>query len=520
MKTFYKNLFLTLLIYISANEINYAQAPSIQWQKSLGGTNYEQAESVKQTFDGGYIVAGISTSTNGNVTGNHGFGDFWIVKLTPSGTIDWQHSYGGSGDDGAFSIEQLPDSGYIIAGSSVSTNGNVTGNHGALDFWIVRIDKAGILLWQKSLGGSSDEIPYDIHHTTDNGFIVAGYTNSNNGNVTTNHGFNDYWIVKLDSAGGIAWQKSYGGTDDDKAYSVQQTSDGGYVACGYTRSIDGDVTNNHGDYDYWVIKLDSAGTLQWQHALGGSLDDKAHSVSQTFDGGFIVSGFTASSDSDVTFNHGFEDLWMVKLDSAGTIQWEKSLGGSGVDQAYFIKQTSDSGFIAAGSSYSLDGDVTGNHGGYDYWVVKTDSMGTIEWDKSLGGTSVEEAYCIEQTDSGGYIIAGGTLSNDGDVTNNHGDFDYWIVKLDSTMTTGIDSDKDVHSFNVYPNPSSTFITFTTKENLDGLIQINDMRGRKIISKKLTMADEKIDLSDFANGIYTVQLISEKNTETRKLAIQK
>src|SRR6185436_2258986 len=283
--------------------------------------------------------------------------------------------------------------------TSTSNNGDVTGNHGGVDCWIFKINSTGALEWQKSYGGSSIEIPYDIHSTNDHGFIFAGYTNSNNGDITLNHGFDDYWIVKTDSAGNIQWQKSFGGSDQDHALSVQQTTDGGYLAGGFSNSLNGDVTLNNGSYDYWIIKLDSAGSLLWQQSLGGSLDDKGQCLALCADGGFVISGFTASSDSDVTFNHGYEDLWMVKFDSSGLIQWEKSFGGSGVDQAYSIKQITDGGYIAAGSSYSLDGDVTGNHGGYDYWVLKTDSAGALEWEKSLGGSSVEEAYCIRAADS-------------------------------------------------------------------------------------------------------------------------
>ena len=410
----------------------FGQAPTIQWQKTFGGTNFDQVESVIQTFDGGFAAAGIATSTNGNVTGNHGFGDFWVIKLNPAGVLIWQKAFGGTADDGAFSIAQTSDSGFIVAGSSTSTNGNVTSNHGLNDFWIIKLNSSGVLQWQKSFGGSSVEIPYDVHQTSDLGYIIAGYTVSNDGDVSGNHGFEDFWIMKLNSLGVLQWQKCFGGSMDERALSIQQTTDGGYIAGGYTKSTDGDVTGNHGDYDYWIVKLSSTGVLQWQKSLGGSSNDKGASVFQTSDGGYIMSGFTASANGNVTFNHGFEDLWMVKLNSTGILQWQKSLGGSGVDQAYQVKQLSGGGFIVAGSSYSLNGDVTGNHGGYDDWIARTDNVGNIVWQKSLGGSSVEECYSISPTSGNGYILAGGTLSNDGNVSGNHGDFDYWIVKLNET----------------------------------------------------------------------------------------
>lgn len=433
MKSFYATIFFlvsTLLINISKA---YTQAPTIQWQKTLGGTAYDQGLSVIQTSDEGFVAAGIATSTNGNVTGNHGFGDFWVVKLNASGILQWQKAYGGSADDGAFSIAQTTDAGFIVAGTSTSTNGDVTVNHGLEDWWIVRLNSSGTLQWQKSFGGSSVDIPYDIHQTSDLGFIIAGYTISNDGDVTGNDGFEDFWIVKLNSSGTLEWQKTFGGSMDERAFSIQQTTDGGYIAGGYTRSTNGDVTGNHGDYDYWIIKLNSSGTLQWQKTLGGTLNDQAKTVQQTADGGYIAAGFTASSNGDVTVQHGSEDLWMVKLNSSGVLQWQKSLGGTGVDEAYQIKQLSGGGYVVSGSSYSLNGDVTGNHGGYDYWVARTDGVGNIVWQMSLGGSSVEEAYSISPTTNNGYIVGGGTLSTDGNVTGNHGDFDYWIVKLNESI---------------------------------------------------------------------------------------
>lgn len=482
-----RKLYLSIFFFLSlAIYKTHAQAPTIQWQKTFGGTNFDQVESVIQTFDGGFIAAGIATSTNGNVTGNHGFGDFWLIKMNGLGVLQWQKSLGGSADEGAFCIRQTVDSGYVVAGSSTSNDGNVSGNHGLNDYWVVKVNSAGTLQWQKSLGGSSVDIAYDIRQTSDGGYIVAGYTISNDGDVTGNHGFEDYWIVKLNSTGTLQWQKTFGGSMDERAYSIQQTTDGGYVAGGYTKSSDGDVTGNHGDYDYWLIKLSSTGTLQWQKALGGTSSDQAHTVQQTADGGYIIAGFTASVNGDVTFNHGFEDLWIVKLNSTGALQWQKSLGGSGVDQAYQIKQLSNGGYIVGGSSYSLNGDVTGNHGGYDDWIVRTDNVGNIVWQKSLGGSSVEEAYSISPTTNNGYIVAGGTLSNDGNVTGNHGDFDYWVVKLNDTSNPlpvellsfeGINSgDKNEIKWSTASETNNAYYELQRKYSLENFKTISRLAG--------------------------------------------
>ncbi|MBM7560374.1 Ig-like domain-containing protein [Marinitoga litoralis] len=232
------------------------------------------------------------------------------------------------------------------------------------------------------------------------------------------------------------WQKTFGGSDLDSAHSIEQTTDGGFIVAGYTKSNDGDVTGNHGlySYDYWIIKLDENGNLEWQKTFGGSDSDSAHSIEQTTDGGFIVAGYTKSNDGDVTGNHGGADYWIIKLDSNGNLEWQKTFGGSNWDYAQSIEQTTDGGFIVAGYTWSNDGDVTGNHGlySYDYWIIKLDENGNLEWQKTFGGSDSDSAHSIEQTTDGGFIVAGSTRSYDGDVTGDKGDYDYWIIKLDES----------------------------------------------------------------------------------------
>ncbi len=347
--------------------------------------------------------------------------------------IEWQKCLGGTNSDGAWPIKQTSDGGFIVAGGTESNNGDVSGNHnsGIDDYWIVKLNSLGNIEWQKCLGGTGWDYPYSIQQTSDGGFIVAGTTGSNDGDVSGYHGNYDYWVVKLNSLGNIEWQKCLGGTGSELnlAASIQQTSDGGFIMTGYTSSNDGDVSGNHGDYDCWVVKLSSSGNIEWQKCFGGTDSDGAWSIQQTSDGGFIVAGETSSNDGDVSGNHGDYDCWVVKLSSSGNIEWQKCLGGTGKDRARSVQQTSDGGFVMAGATYSNDGDVSGNHGGYDFWVVKLNSLGNIEWQKCLGGTDGEYVHSIRQTSDGGFIVAGNTSSNDGNVSGNHGDFDYWVVKL-------------------------------------------------------------------------------------------
>jgi len=472
--------------------------PTIDWQCSLGGIDDDDAWSIQQTADGGYIVAGHSESNDGDVTGNHGVGDYWVVKLNSSGTIDWQKSIGGTYWDYARSVQQTADGGFIVAGYSSSDDGDVSGLHGGAgsysDYWVVKLDSSGELVWQKCLGGTDWDYLRSIQQTSDGGYIVAGASSSDNGDVTVNHGSRDYWVVKLDSSGEIEWEKSLGGSNWDYAYSVRQTVDGGFIVAGYSSSTDGDVTGHHGSpgeyYDYWIVKLDSAGEIEWEKSLGGSDSEKAYAIQQTTDGGFIVTGYSMSNDGDVTGHHGtagdYSDYWVVKLDSAGEIEWEKSLGGSDWDYSYSVQQTSDGNFLVAGYTGSDDGDVTENNGNYDYWIVKLSSSGEIVWEKSLGGSEYEFAYSIQQTDDGGYIVAGHSESNDGDVTGHHGSThpdslcsDYWIVKLspDAGIAEGGGKLPFVLTIDVCPNPFNSSCAITAPSGAE--VEVWDLRGNVV-----------------------------------------
>jgi hypothetical protein len=263
-----------------------------------------------------------------------------------------------------------------------------------------------VIDWQKTLGGSSPDHATSIQQTTDGGYIVAGYSSSDDGDVTGDNGSYDSWVVKLDAVGNITWQKSLGGSGDDRAYSIQQTANGGYIVVGWSDSNDGDVIGNNGDFDYWVVKLDAVGNITWQKSLGGSGLDRAWSIQQTTDGGYIIVGQSFSNDGDVTGNNGWADYWIVKLGVSGNIIWQKSLGGSSYDYAHSIQQIADGGYIVAGRSKSNNGDITGNNGGYDFWIVNLDASGNITWQKSLGGSGADAAYSIQQTTDGGYIIVG------------------------------------------------------------------------------------------------------------------
>jgi hypothetical protein len=488
----------------------YAQAPAIEWEKSLGGSTTELAESMQKTTDGGYIVTGMSSSTDGDVTGNHGGYDYWVVKLSGAGSIEWERSLGGTYEDDAHSIHQTLDSGYILAGNSASGDGDVTGHEGSCttpNYWIVKLSPQGDIQWEQSLGIG---FATSIVQANDGGYVIVG----------------DNGLIKLTGLGDLQWQMPLNAWPN----SLAQTSDGGYVVAGSSSSLDSNVPGNHGGADYWVAKYSNLGVMQWQKSLGGSGDDYAFSIEQTTDGGCIVNGQSNSTDGDVTGNHGADNYWVVNLDSSGNIQWEKSLGGTGGDFGTCATQTSDSGYIVGGMSGSTDGDVTGNHGGGDYWIVKLNSSGNIQWEQSYGGSSNDQACSIAQTVDGGYILAGSSESTDGQVTGNHGgSYNYWVVKLGhegSPNTSKVNSIKapasNTISISNYPDPFSSSTLITIPGAINPTVSVADLMGREIAHLQSDGSDQFIWDPDasVSNGTYFILAQTSTQTTMKPVVIER
>ena len=377
-----------------------------------------------------FLLEGLSeqTSYSGKVVaddGNNGFTES-NFSFTTLGTsieigISWQKSLGGSQDDVAYKIIQTTDLGFIVAGSTGSNDGDVSNNNGNTDCWIVKLDASGNIEWEISLGGSNNETVHDIKQTADGGYIVGAFSSSNDGDISVNNGMRDFWIIKLDSAGNINWSTTVGGSSDDILEAIIETSDGSLVAVGFTSS---DKYGVNGQSDAFIVKLDNTGELLWQTNLGGSLRDIAFSIDETTDLGYILAGYTEVSSNN-------REMWLIKLNENGGFEWDKEYGGSENEEAVSIQQTTDSGYIIGGYSTSDDGDIVENKGGRDAVIIKTDQNGNIIWQKAYGGSQSEGFNEVRQTNDGGYICIGGSSSNDLDIENNSGAYDFWIVKTSS-----------------------------------------------------------------------------------------
>jgi hypothetical protein len=329
---------------------------TIEWQKIVGGSNRELNGVISKTKDGGFIMAATTYSNDGDIIGNHGNTDVWIAKFSAKGTIEWSKCLGGSDFDGANSIIQTKDGGYAIVGNTTSIDGDVTGNRSSTDGWLVKLTAKGDIEWQKVLGGSSTDIFDSFVQTKDGGYIVTGRAQSPDGDVIGIKGTQNAWVIKFSKLGVVEWQKCYGGSAWDSARSIIQTAEGGYAIAGRATSRDGDLSKKKDtSEDAWVVKLSSLGAIEWVKNLGGSRGEEANTIIQTSDGGFLMAGYTDSNDGDVKNPLGVTDGWLVKLSAQGALLWEKSYGSTNHDNIWRILPTLDGGYLLAGEGFRIDG---------------------------------------------------------------------------------------------------------------------------------------------------------------------
>jgi hypothetical protein len=511
-----------------------AQPLAIQWQRCLGGTLDEAGFSIKTMFDSGYLVGGIAISNDGDVSGNHSNQtDFWFIKLDTLGDIEWKKCYGGSDVDYLNNSNLTQDSGFVAAGYTGSTNGDVTGMHlpvGATDGWILKCNQTGSIQWEKCVGGSDDDFLFDVIATSSNNYVAIGRAESSDGDVIGRHDSlcfwcADAWLSKYDLSGNLIKSKCFGGNNVDVGYSIAQTYDSGFIFAAGTYSSDGDVSGLHGtDEDFWIVKIDTAWNIEWQKCFGGTGSDVPGDIICTRDSGYIVYGTSTSMDFDVTGNHGSEDAWVIKIDRLGNLIWGKCFGGSDYDNITKIIQKTDSSYSFSGYTESIDGDLVNNPAYYfDVWLADIDSSGQIIWQQCLGGTFDDAAYDLV-VDSTNSVFVGATISNNGNVSGNHGSFDIWVAKL-SPLGNQISEANPITDFSTSFNPTTNnlLINFYAKGKENMHLQLLDITGRIILQQEIILTpgfNEKIiHVDQHANGIYLVRLESETDFITKKVLMQ-
>ena len=382
--------------------------PQEEWNRTYGGSSDDVGTYGQQTKDGGYIITGYTSSYGADapfswlIKVQHR-GDLWLIKTDAEGQKEWDRTYGGLGKDLGFFVQQTKDEGYIIVGGKKSF-----WIIGSYDLWIIKTDAKGNVLWDRTFGGSGEDLGFSVQQTNDDGYIIAGYTSFTNGKKA--------WIIKIDSQGNKQLDMATGRADSEAA-SIGLTKDGGYIITGYTPS------SGSGKEDVWLIKTNSKLHWDWLKTFGGPNRDLGLSVQETEDGGYIIAGLTES------FGAGKGDVWLIKTDPKGDREWDRTFGGSNFDSGASVQQTRDGGYIITGYNTTTTDNVRSYSRLFNsanigrVWLIKTDSEGIELWNETFGGTRNDWGNSVQETRDGGYIITGVTESYGA------GKEDVWLIKV-------------------------------------------------------------------------------------------
>ena len=555
----------TLLTLLLSTFCVFSQ--DILWEKSYGGKQADYLMDAIPTPDYGFILAGSSLSDKSGNKSENGMGDldYWIWKMNEKGDLDWQKSFGGSGSDFLQSIKTTSDGGFILAGTSNSSNVNTTETsrndkkeacRGGDDFWIIKLDAKGNEMWQKTIGGMGQEKLQSIVRTSDGGYVIAGSSSSESSpnpseggekgssaqggenesltktgdkelsdKTAPNYGNMDYWMVKLDSKGNIQFQKTFGGKYEDELKSIEQTKDGGYILGGYSNSPSSGTSkigpensgnktqDNIGVGDFWVLKLDKDGEITWQKTLGGDQDDNLYVVHQTYDGNYILGG---NSNSNATnqkskSNENGTDFWVIKLDTQGETIWQETYNIGKVDVLTSLIENDDHSVLLGGFAQSesstqpspMERERVDKKEINDYVAIKITERGEETWRQSVGSKGEDLLKKAIETRDGGYLLAGTSKGEKSrDKDSGIGSNDFWVVKLKDNSKP----ENPKLSIEALPNPVITFTNIIVGYDFtDGFASVYDLAGRQLQRFAIKTRTVPIDLSGLPEGIYIVNI---------------
>jgi hypothetical protein len=382
------------LVLLGISNVGASSSSPVTWVELYGGALDDKAAAIVQTGDGGYAIAGTTYSFG------VGSADFWLIKLDASGNVEWNQTYGGLKSDVAVAMVQTSDGGYALAGETYSSGA------GESDFWLVKVDSSGKLQWNKTYGEQTTDKATSVIQTSDGGYALVGYSIENGTSK-------DALFVKTDSSGNMQWNRTYGGPGGDRAYSVVQTSDGGYALTGSTSSFSDDR-----QFDFWLVKTNSNGNVVWNKTYTEQKTDSAQSVIQTSDGGYTLAGFATQAIIDAS------DVWVINVDSNGNPKWNVTWAPREPTMTNSVIQTSDGGYAVSGWTSSLKGFA----GLSSYmFLIKVDVNGNMQWNSTYEGLGDNNALFVVQTDDGGYAMAGTTRS-----TDEEAHYDIWFAKVDAS----------------------------------------------------------------------------------------
>ena len=532
---------LLALLLVSSNLL-FAQYIQFKWQNCFNNPLYDNASDIVATGDG-YLLVGsslISPPIPPDVYDN----DIWLIKIGLDGEFIWQKMLGGSNSDEPVQIVPSSDGNYFIIAVSTSYDGDIASNPypTSSNFWIVKIDGEGNIIWERITGGNGGDISYRGTPTLDGGILAIGWTTSSDGDISQYFGSYDLWLVKLDSLGGKVWDFTAGTAGAEFGQAVIETSDKGALAGGATLMIGGgniECIPHAETADAILFKLDSTGNVQWQHCYGGSDYEGIIALLEVEDG-YIFGAYATSNDGDVAgsgyhegYNHlgdNTHDIWMVKVDFNGNIIWSKCFGGSREEYVHKIFQTSDGNLVAFGTTNSFDGDVVGNHsipGHHDIWMFKVSSSGNLIWQRSIGGIGDEliNPGVIQVSDADYAVVSsieGG--SNDDITCGNYPEINWgiWACGITDTTFVGLpDYDKISENIGLYPNPATDYLFVDIPKEFSlqhAVLQVVDANGKIVMEQKTLSYTLQLNVGQHKPGLYLLKLTNEKVFATKRFIV--
>jgi hypothetical protein len=476
-------LLLALVLFLILVPPTLAQG-SIAFERTYGGTGWEEAYCVQETRDGGIILAGATSSFGA------GTQDVYVVKTDAFGDTLWTHTYGTSFSDIARCIRQTADDGYIVAGN---TSGGATG----LDFFLVRTDAGGNEIWRNTFDAGLDETAYCVEPVSDGGFILVGKTQLSFPGLESG----DMFVVKTNAAGDSAWSSVMGGDGVEEARAVEETPDGGFLVAGTTGSW------GAGSLDFYLVRTDSLGGVLWARTYGGPLAESAYGMCPTFDGGHVLAG-SRRNGSDSFFH-------LVRLDASADTLWTRTDAGDSTDVAYAVSPTRDGGFVATGST-------SNGPGGLDFCQLRTNAHGDRLWRRTYGGANWDVAFDGAQTQDGGYVLGGYSRSFDS------GNYQFYLVKIMQDSTVDVQERRQPYPFVTLtgvPNPFRRVATVSFALPTTGPVRISvyDIRGRRVaqaFAGTLAEGSHHVswDASSLPSGVYHVRLDAQQGRGSTKLLL--
>lgn len=504
--------------------------PPILWTRSYNGNLF----SMKLTADGGYLAVGVK-NMKGEVEKrkrDSWYYDGWVIKIDSMGVIEWSKNYGEVGNNSFYSVTTTKDEGYVAVGKynlvPFLDDFNI--------FWIVKLDSNGEKIWERTSGENNNISANNVIESSNGELIICGTNKLRESSIKT-----DIRILKLNSKGDYIWERLFGGSSDDVVNSLLETNDNNYIIAGYTYSNDGDISGNNGLSDGWVMKIDTNGKILWSKVYGGSGTDKLNSISNTKDGGYLVAGKSNSS----TVYRGKNDLyWIMKLDKDGNVLWERRYGTDGNDEAIRAIETDDGNFLVVGWSDGIFYYKGKNYGRKDYWILKFNEKGWIIWASNYGGSGTDTPFSLSEVNKGHYIIGGNSSSRDKDIDTNNGQGDFWIINIDEnnyipnmaisdSFFSIVNSKSDITNndnninFFIHPNFASNIanIALDLTENGETSLELYNDIGIKLSTilsgyQKLGRRTIKLDVSPYPSGQYYLKLTTSNKNVTKILEIQK